>query len=217
MIYNSLQKNEVTGGNTGQLRTYDLRYEGTQGTPYFIDEWLSGQIVYSNGNISTKNSLLKYDTFTKELILKRPQGDSIIIYPNQISAFSINDPSKNVNYPFTKFENLKTESGVIPVSFLMVLYKNKTSLLKYVSKNVMKANYQGGYSTDRRYDSYIDNSQYFIKKADKSLVKVKTKKSSILEVLADKKEAVEAFIKTEKLSFKNDIDLARILVYYDEL
>ena len=81
----------------------------------------------------------------------------------------------------------------------------------------MKANYQGGYSTDRRYDSYIDNSQYFIKKADKSLVKVKTKKSSILEVLADKKEAVEAFIKTEKLSFKNDIDLARILVYYDEL
>ena len=58
MIYNSLQKNEVTGGNTGQLRTYDLRYEGTQDTPYFIDEWLSGQIVYSNGNIATKNSLL---------------------------------------------------------------------------------------------------------------------------------------------------------------
>lgn len=217
MIYNSLQKNEATGGNTGQLRTYDLRYEGKQGTPYFIDEWLSGQLIYSNGSAATKNSLLKYDTFTKELILKRPQGDSIIIYPNQISAFSISDPSKNVNYPFTKFENLKTESGVVPVCFLMVLYKNKTSLLKYVSKSVMKANYQGGYSADRRYDSYIDNSQYFIQKADKSLVKVKIKKTSILDVLADKKEAIEAFIKNENLSFKNDIDFARVLAYYDGL
>lgn len=217
MIYNSLQRNEETGGGTGVVRTYDLRYEGMQGTPYFIDEWLSGQLVFANGDAGKKSHLLKYNTQTKELLMKRPQGDSIIVFPNQITAFTINDASKNVSYPFIKVENLKADGGTVPVCFLMVLYKNKSSLLKYVSKNVLKANYQGGYSADRRYDSYVDNSQYFIRKADNSLVKVKVKKSSVLDALEDKKTEIEAYIKKENLSFKNDIDVAKVLAYYDSL
>lgn len=217
MIYNSLQRNEEIGGGTGAVRTYDLRYEGMQGTPYFIDEWLSGKLVFTNGDAGKKSHLLKYNTQTKELLMKRPQGDSIIVFPNQITAFTINDASKNVSYPFIKVENLKADGGTVPVCFLMVLYKNKSSLLKYVSKNVLKANYQGGYSIDRRYDSYVDNSQYFIRKADNSLVKVKVKKSSVLDALEDKKAEIEAYIKKENLSFKNDIDIAKVLVYYDSL
>lgn len=217
MIYNSLQRNEEIGGGTGAVRTYDLRYEGMQGTPYFIDEWLSGKLVFTNGDAGKKSHLLKYNTQTKELMMKRPQGDSIIVFPNQITSFTINDASKNVSYPFVKVENLKADGGTVPVCFLMVLYKNKSSLLKYVSKNVLKANYQGGYSADRRYDSYVDNSQYFIRKADNSLVKVKVKKSSVLDALEDKKAEIEAYIKKENLSFKNDIDVAKVLVYYDSL
>lgn len=217
MIYNSLQRNEEIGGGTGAVRTYDLRYEGMQGTPYFIDEWLSGKLVFTNGDAGKKSHLLKYNTQTKELLMKRPQGDSIIVFPNQITAFTINDASKNVSYPFVKVENLKADGGTVPVCFLMVLYKNKSSLLKYVSKNVLKANYQGGYSADRRYDSYVDNSQYFIRKSDNSLVKVKVKKSSVLDALEDKKAEIEAYIKKENLSFKNDFDIAKVLVYYDSL
>lgn len=217
MIYNSLQRNEEIGGGTGAVRTYDLRYEGMQGTPYFIDEWLSGKLVFTNGDAGKKSHLLKYNTQTKELLMKRPQGDSIIVFPNQITAFTINDASKNVSYPFIKVENLKADGGTVPVCFLMVLYKNKSSLLKYVSKNILKANYQGGYSADRRYDSYVDNSQYFIRKSDNSLVKVKVKKSSVLDALEDKKAEIEAYIKKENLSFKNDFDIAKVLVYYDSL
>lgn len=217
MMYNSLNRNEEIAGGSAAVRTYDLRYEGMQGTPYFIDEWLSGKLVFTNGDADKKNHLLKYNTQTKELLMKRPQGDSIIVFPNQITAFTINDVSKNVSYPFVKVENLKADGGTVPVCFLMVLYKNKSSLLKYVSKNVLKANYQGGYSADRRYDSYVDNSQYFIRKADNSLVKVKIKKSSVLDALEDKKAEIEAFIKKENLSFKNDIDVAKVLVYYDSL
>lgn len=217
MIYNSLQRNEEIGGGTGAVRTYDLRYEGMQGTPYFIDEWLSGKLVFTNGDAGKKSHLLKYNTQTKELLMKRPQGDSIIIFPNQITAFTIIDASKNVSYPFVKVENLKADGGTVPVCFLMVLYKNKSSLLKYVSKNVLKANYQGGYSADRRYDSYVDNSQYFIRKSDNSLVKVKVKKSSVLDALEGKKAEIEAYIKKENLSFKNDFDIAKVLSYYDGL
>ncbi|AFK04263.1 hypothetical protein Emtol_3130 [Emticicia oligotrophica DSM 17448] len=217
MIYNSLQKNEEMGGGTGVVRTYDLRYEGMQGTPYFIDEWLTGTLLFINGSTGTKTHLLKYNTHTKELMMKRPQGDSIIIFPNQITAFTINDAAKSINYPFVKVENLKADGGTVPVCFLMVLYKNKSSLLKYVSKNVLKANYQGGYSSDRRYDSYIDNSQYFIRKADNSLVKVRLKKGSVIDALEDKKAQVEEYIKKENLSFKNDIDIAKVLAFYDSL
>lgn len=217
MMYNSLNRNEEIAAGSAAVRTYDLRYEGMQGTPYFIDEWLLGKLVFTNGDAGKKIHLLKYNTQTKELLMKRPQGDSIIVFPNQITAFTINDDSKNVSYPFVKVENLKADGGTVPVCFLMVLYKNKSSLLKYVSKNVLKANYQGGYSADRRYDSYVDNSQYFIRKADNSLVKIKVKKSSVLDALEDKKAEIEAYIKKENLSFKNDIDVAKVLAYYDSL
>ena len=217
MMYNSLNRNEEIAAGSAAVRTYDLRYEGMQGTPYFIDEWLSGKLVFTNGDAGKKSHLLKYNTQTKELMMKRPQGDSIIVFPNQITAFTINDASKNISYPFVKVENLKADGGTVPVCFLMVLYKNKSSLLKYVSKNVLKANYQGGYSADRRYDSYVDNSQYFIRKADNSFIKVKVKKSSVLDALEDKKAEIEAYIKKENLSFKNDIDVAKVLAYYDSL
>ena len=219
MIYNSLPKGDGTPvGNANSMHTYDLRYEGMKGTQYFIDEWLLGQLIFSNGNNKTPKSIpLKYDTFTKDLIFKRPQGDSIIVNPKQISGFVINDPSHNISYPFVKHENLKTETGIIPLCYLMVLYKNKTSLLKYISKRVQKADYQGAYSVDRRYDSYLDYSEYFVQKPDSSLTRVKLKKSSIVDILEDKKPQIEAFIKKENLTFKNDIDVARVLSYYDSL
>lgn len=211
----------VSGTPSGTLTTmgaYDLRYEGTKGSKYFIDEWLSGELVFvKEGTKAPKTVPLKYDSNRKELLFKRSVGDSIVVNPAQITGFILNDIKHNVSYPFVKFEGLKTEGGTIPVAYLMVLYKNKTSLLKYVSKIMQKANYSSVSNVDRRYDEYLDNSEYFIQKPDGSLTRAKLKKNAVVKAMSDKEEQIEAFIKKENLTFKTEYDLARVVDYYNTL
>jgi hypothetical protein len=219
MVFNSLQRSDGTPNkNQNTMAAYDLRYEGVKGSRYFIDEWLTGQLVFVKENTKApKNVPLKYDSHSKELLFKRAIGDSIIVNPNQITGFVINDAAHNVSYPFVKFEGVKTEGGMVPVAYLMVLYKNKTSLLKYVSKMMQKANYSAVSNVDRRYDEYLDNSEYFIQKPDGSLTRAKLKKNSVVKALGDKEEQIEAYIKKENITFKNEYDLARVVDYYNGL
>ncbi len=219
MVFNSLQHSDGTPAKSqNTMSAYDLRYEGTKGSKYFIDEWLSGELVFvKEGTKAPKTVPLKYDSHNKELLFKRSIGDSIIVSPAQITGFILNDTKNNTSYPFVKFEGLKTEGGTVPVAYLMVLYKNKTSLLKYVSKMMQKANYSGVSNVDRRYDAFLDNSEYFIQKPDGSLSRTKLKKNSIVNALDDKEEQIEAYIKKENLVFKSEYDLARVVDYYNSL
>jgi hypothetical protein len=208
----------VPEGSWTTMGAYDLRYEGTKGSKYFIDEWLNGELVFVKEGIKAPKTVpLKYDSNKKELLFKRSVGDSIVVNPAQITGFVLNDTKRNASYPFVKFEGLKTEGGTVPVAYLMVLYKNKTSLLKYVSKIMQKANYSGVSNVDRRYDEYLDNSEYYIQKPDGSLSRAKLKKNSIVKAMSDKEEQIEAFIKKENLTFKSEYDLARVVDYYNTL
>lgn len=210
--------NGTPAGTMTTMAAYDLRYEGTKGSKYFIDEWLMGELVFVKENTKAPKTVpLKYDSKNKELLFKRSVGDSIVINPAQITGFVINDTKNNASFPFVKFEGLKTEGGTVPVAYLMVLYKNKTSLLKYVSKMMQKANYSAVSNVDRRYDEYLDNSEFFIQKPDGSLNRAKLKKSSVVKALGDKEEQIEAYIKKENISFKNEYDLARVVDYYNTL
>ncbi|WP_259017132.1 hypothetical protein [Emticicia fluvialis] len=219
MVYNALPGVDGTPGkNRLAMGTYDLRYEGVKGSRYFLEEWLNGELVFVKENTKAPKMVpLKYDTHRKELLFKRTVGDSIVVNPDQITGFVINDTKNSISYPFIKVDGLRTEGGVVPVTYLLVLYKSKTSLLKHVSKMMQKANYQGAYSVDRRYDSYLDNSEYYLKKPDGSLNRVKLKKNSVLNALEEKKDAIEAFIKKEELALKSEYDLVRIVDYYNSL
>ncbi len=215
---NMARVNGTPAGTMTTMAAYDLRYEGTKGSKYFIDEWLSGELIFVKENTKAPKSVpLKYDSQNKELLFKRSVGDSIVVNPAQITGFIINDTKNNVSFPFAKFEGLKTEGGTVPVAYLMVLYKNKTSLLKYVSKMMQKANYSAVSNVDRRYDEYLDNSEYFIQKPDGSLSRTKLKKNSVVKALSDKEDQIETFIKKENISFRNEYDLARVVDYYNGL
>ncbi len=64
---------------------------------------------------------------------------------------------------------------------------------------------------------YIENNKYFIINNEKGEVKkVKLKKKDILKVL-DKKEELEKFASSKKLSFKKEKDVIKIINYYSSL
>jgi len=61
-----------------------------------------------------------------------------------------------------------------------------------------------------RPDKYVQKSDYILKKG-KKMTKFKLKKSNVLSLYGNKAKELEAFAKENKLSFKNDADLKRML------
>lgn len=201
--------------DNGITPTVDTRYEGLKGTPYFIPAWSKGLVDLTNGTHYT-NVPLKFDAYRQSLIMLREKmGDSIIVNPGQIKAFTIMDANGN-GYLFKRYTGL-TGDRQLSEGYFMVLYEGKSAMLKRVNKLFQKADYKGAYSADVRYDSYADDVSFYLLRPDKSLVKLKKSKKGILDTFSDKKAEVNRFIDEKKLDFKSEYDLAQVVQFYDSL
>lgn len=204
--------------NMGTYTTssFDSRYEGIKGSPFFISEWISGQMAFVDGKVFNEVPL-KYNAYTKELMMKRPSGDSLIIFPYQVQSFTINDPVTKANFTFKRYPKAQTPKYDMRDVYLLVLYEGKTSLLKLVKKNLKKADYKDPYSNNIRYDTYEDANEYYLLKTDGSLSKIKKSKKSVLEALSDKEVAMKALLEQEKIELKSERELVRVVAKYDAI
>ncbi|WP_019990261.1 hypothetical protein [Rudanella lutea] len=205
------------GSNTfGVMQRIDTRYEGVQGSPYFLNDWSLGRVDLVTGR-NYESVPIKYDAYSQNLVLKRPQAnDSIIVYPNQVKQFVLRSDD-GAEWLFRRFADLKTDDTRLRGSYFLVLYDGKTSLLKRVGKEFRQADFKSPYSTDTRYDAYTNEYTYFVLKPDQTITKVKKGKKGIIEALSDKNGPLETYIKGEKLDAKTDAELAQIVKYYDSL
>jgi hypothetical protein len=84
-------------------------------------------------------------------------------------------------------------------------------------KLLRKADYKGPYTAGRPYDEFINESHYYIRKADGTLVKIKLNKKSVMEVLQDRREDIEPFLRLykENVDFQKEGGIIRLLTFYD--
>lgn len=204
--------------NMGNYMTssFDSRYEGLKGSPFFISEWISGEMAFVDGRVF-KEVPLKYNAYSKELVMKRPSGDSIIVFPYQVNSFIINDPVTKANFEFKRCPSAHTSKYDMRDIYFLTLYQGKTSLVKLISKTLKKADYKDPYSNNVRYDTFEDANEYFLLKTDGSLTKIKKNKKSVLGALSDKEEALKALMDQEKLDIKTERDLVVAVAKYNAI
>lgn len=206
----------IDPGAFGLVQRTDNRYEGVQGSPYFLNQWVQGRIEMVNGQNYDKVPL-KFDAFSQNLVLRRDaMRDSIIVFPMQVKQFVLK-AEDGAEWTFRRFPMVKVKDNDLRDGYFLVLYEGKTSLLKRVSKVFKKADYKDPYSTNVRYDAYNNDFNYFVLRPDNTLVKVKKSKKALYDALDDKGANFEAFAMQEKLDFKTDTDFARVVKYYDGL
>lgn len=200
----------------GLVYKVDNRYEGVQGTPYFLNSWVQGSIDLVNGK-NFDDVPLKYDAFSQNLILRRDNmRDSIVVFPTQVKQFVLR-ADDGAEWLFRRYPDVNVRNIDLKDGYFLVLYDGKTSLLKRVSKVFKKADYKDPYSTNVRYDAYNNDFTYYILRPDKSLVKIKKSKKALYDALNDKGANLDAFASQENLAFKSDTDFARVVKYYDGL
>jgi len=192
------------------LRTKSANAYGTIGSPYVFKDFEKGNIYYAN-KLRVNGTLLNYDCHNDRL--EYAAGESVyLLNSSQIDYFEV-FPEQDRIMLFKQVFVVKLKKRV----FLEVLYDENSTLFKRYFKEFKEADYGGAYSQDRRYDEYHDRHSYYIKTADNELQMLKPKKKSVLEILEDKGDELEKYIKQEKPDLKTDAGLVQLIRFYDSL
>lgn len=195
------------------VRSFDNRYQGMRGSPYLFNHWIPADITYANNKTQT-DVPVKYDVYANQLVMRRPQGDSVVIV-SLVSGFLLKDVNSGKNRVFSRFKDTPTNDPSLKEEFLEVLYEGKTALLVRYDKTLLKASYQGAYNANRPYDELQDEKSYYLRKPDQTLVKTKLNKKQLLEHLGATAE-LKKWVDTEKLDLKKEADAVRLLKEWEK-
>ncbi len=201
----------ATPNTTSQVYTFDNRYEGVKGTPYVFTEWYPGEI-FLKGKKKVKLNELNYNCFNSEIVFRETKDGPIMqINPYVVDFFILYTPDSVTFVPV----NLPGEKEI---RFVREIYKGESTAYLNYGKEFMKADYQGGYSADRRYDEFADKKQIYIRlKNESDLIKLKGSRKNIINIFGDQREKMGKFINNGKPDFKEVLYVKEMMEFYDSL
>ncbi len=189
---------------------------GVKGSPYLYEQWKEGYLVINDTVISPQKAL-QMDLVNGELIVALDGETGMIIDDKDITGFAINkDNSVNRHY-FVRLEPSVFEDTDKASRFYEVISNlSKTNyLIKDVQKYLFDPNRSKGYQTQNSIpQEYKERTYHYIKTRSGKYVKTKLSKKSILNLLDDKSSEIKSFVSSNKINFKNEHDIVKVLDYY---
>jgi len=206
-IYNALAFYQQAGTDQSRLfngREYKpYRISFTGGHPFFLsDKFSAGAVIYEDGIYD--HVQLLYDE-VKEMVIAET-GVSIELITERIGEFTI------AGHRFTR---LPADSAATKMAggFYENLYNGKTGVYKkerkFLGEDLSDTDGIKGVVTTKTYYYLKKSGQYYLVK----------NKGQVYNVLRDRKNEIQQYIKSNSLDFKHDMDntLAKIAAYYDQL
>jgi hypothetical protein len=206
----------LNGVGSNVVSTYDARYKGVRGNPYFLPYWANAALHLKDGRTFMAVPL-KYDIHQNQVVVRRQKGDSIIINSSAINHFVINDITIGKEYVFKQFPDLLSDQPRLKETFMRVFHEGRTSFLADNIKTIIKADYKGAYSTGRAYDEWVDETSYYLLLSDRKLVRIKLNKKSIMDSFPAHQAQLKAFAQKENIDFKSESDVGKLVAYVNTL
>ena len=156
--------------------------DGIKGSPYADDQWRMAQITLSN-NLPLAPVPIKYDVLSQRLLMHKatPSPDSLQLDDRLVQQFVLLKPIKAglAARPriFRRFAEAPNPGE--RTDYVEVLHQGSYTLLKRHLRTLKKADIQGAYSSNSRYDEIQDHSEYFIASADAPAKPVKLNLKSL--------------------------------------
>jgi hypothetical protein len=183
------------------------RYSAVNGSPFLIDEWISGSVITPRGVY--KNLELKLDAYGNTLFFKN-DGKPFEFQDKVIGFTLMKRPGDSSTY--LNFKNGLSGNGVRTDQYLQVLAEGKLSLYRSDIKLLTEVNQvnQGVIKT------FTTSTRYYLMK-DNVLQLIRMNKKDIYDLVQDKESQIETFVSQNKLSTKKETDLVKIVQYYNSL
>jgi len=178
---------------------YQPRYQGLQGSPYFLTENLTEASLIYEG-LSYIHIPLLYNQLLDEAIISNPAGELIALSGDRLQQFT---------YSGHTFIHLNKGT---PAGYYEVLRSGYTSLLVRHKKKIVEKIEFGDLH------HYIDaGEEYYLGKQTRYYPI--DSENSLLNLLGDKKKELGQFLKAQNIRFKKDRETAmtEIIDYYNQL
>jgi len=193
--------------NEGGYVMDNLKMSDIQGSPYLVEEFISGKIITPE-DVTYENLLLRYNAYSDDLEFQKG-NDNYNIDPKSIVKKA---EFGGMTYSYMNYDSF----GKIQRGFFKILAEgNATLLIRYTIKFLEKEKVQPFVDPKpARFDA--PKKEYYV-----SIVglpaKIIANKKSLLELFGDRKDEMESFISKNKLSIREDDSLTKIITHFNSL
>jgi hypothetical protein len=195
-------------------RAFDNRYEGVKGTPFWRDNFAAARIELKTGKsnelsvIPEAEVMLNLEDYALIVRVPNQEDQQISFRCDQVASITFADDP----LPFQAFSAQDIFPETTDCGFVQVLSSGEVTLLKVSTKLFEKANYQGAYSADKRYDEFRLDTRYWIATSKGGdFEKIRLAKRPIMKALPDYEDQIKKLIKENNLDLSSEKDLMELL------
>jgi len=206
MISSGAEINDFMKSDLSYLTEQEKRYGSIEGTPYLEDDYSLGALRYKNKKFV--DILLRYNYY--EGYFEYKTKDQIQYFDPRYTEVD------TVWYLGSKYIYIPFETGKdVKKSYMKVLKDGKSQVLLHKEVIKLLPEQASGYEAAKpaRFDPRPET--YYIRIGIKPAIEFKNKKS-IDDIFGDKAGLLQAYVKSEKLKFKDSEDLVKLCEYYDK-
>jgi len=211
---------DVTEGNVNALSTSFFNIVGgepfvvkftklVEGSPYFSNEWLKGNVTLDGGK-EFDGIPLRLDLYDNQVHYRNANGVELIASP-QIKKLSLFDTAAKQTFNFINGSSIAAKKS--SEGWYQVLTNGKASLFKKYEKRLIEDRPYGSATVEQ---SIMTFSHYYILTNGEDLKEIK-KFKDLPDLLNGKKEEVSTYIKDKRLSGKKDDDYRDVVNYFNGL
>lgn len=173
---------------------FDSRYQGVKGTPLIFDEFRPAQ-VFVKGKGVVVNLQVNFNNYDNTMQYINPENNETMMLNNgKVDSIFFNDNGKIIT--FKKFDHNLFDININPFTFFEVMKTTDSyTLLAYDHVLFRKADFEGAYSSDVRYDEFVKEPYFFIRLEGDNFEKIKPSKRALKNIFPDKKKQIKAVLK----------------------
>jgi len=185
----------------------EQRYVQVSGSPFYNKNFLKGEVTFTNKNIKNVKGYLNYDQ-VQDIILFKPnyEDKAAIEITDQIDKFSM----LTENGDAINFIRLGSIGLTDALGFAEELLSGKLGLLKRTKKKILETQVYNSANIEK---TVVQETSYILVKDNKAIL-LKQDRNSFLSVLSDQEETLKKYLKDQKINFKQDQDVVKLLNYY---
>lgn len=202
-LHNGYTQGRFVSKGDGQP-ALETKFSGVEGTPYWNDSFVEGETKSRQNGKWYRYPKARFDTYKNAFEYEQPSTAKLLrLDAAQISEFKLNQATFRCGFPPIGEQDER--------HFYQVLHDERTKLLK---SNRTKLVTETEFGAVVKASKFVREEELYIVK-EGQIIRIKRKKSAVLEALSDKASMIAEFVKSNRLDYSVESDLVKILEFYD--